>query len=70
VVVLALVLREQARVEKREPAEIREFFGRRKVRRRRPMPMKLLVPPCVPDAARTHLAHLNRVYLSEALVYI
>jgi hypothetical protein len=25
-----LVLREQARVEKREPAEIREIFGRRR----------------------------------------
>ncbi len=61
--VLASVLREQARVKKRELAEIREIF----VRRRRPMPMKILVPSCVPDAARTHAL---RVYLSEALVYI
>ncbi len=37
------------------------------MRRRRPMPMKILVPSCVPDATRTHAF---RVYLSEALVYI
>jgi hypothetical protein len=33
------------------------------------MPMKILVPSCVPDATRTH-ALTSRVYLSEALVYI
>ncbi len=49
-----------------ELAEIREIFGRRR-RTPAPMPMKILVPSCVPDATRTHAF---RVYLSEALVYI